>query len=302
MTELCRIAKSSVPERIKRGRNLHTDKVNHGYTLYYDDLMNEDRDKEINMLEIGIFNGFSIFMWNDYFKKGNIYCIDNCEANCYGHLLCPIEVLDMLNKYSTRIKAESCCQKDREKLKGMYKDVEFDYIIDDGHHFQEDQQVSLGALFKNVKKGGTYIVEDITCMWGFQHGAWTGQKDGILDTVDTRVGGRALWVNKYKQIGKLKEEEVFNDTTWYVLQNFNKTGKFESPYLLEEEKKYLEENVESIEIIAAPMTIRENLVPPSFPGANQMLKEIIKLPLKDYKGTEGSRLKGGCIAIIKKKD
>jgi hypothetical protein len=273
--DLCNIAK-------KYG----TDKVGHGYTKYYHDILKSLTNKEINMLEIGIFWGASIKMWNEYFKHGNIFCIDNCIPTNTGDHLCNINIVNDINKYSSRIHGYNCCQKSREKLQGIFLEIKFDIIVDDGSHLQEDQQISLGCLFKNLKSKGIYIIEDICTMWAFKTGSWWGQKHGIENTSAHKIGGKNLWLEEYKKTGKLRTEDLFSDTTWYVLHYYIKNKKFISPYLTEEENNYLTENIESIEIVAAPES-RDDY--------------IHSLGIPKYEGTPGSTLKAGCIAIINKK-
>lgn len=275
MTELCKLA-----------HKYGTDKVEHNYTYYYDKLFNDLRNEKINFLEIGIFKGASIKMWDEYFTKGNIFCIDNCIANSAGYLLCEEKTLSLLNKHSPKIFAKQGCQNDRKKLKELVKNIEFDIIVDDGLHFFEHQQTSLGVLFKNLKSGGVYIIEDIVNMWALQTGSWWGQKDGVEDTNAHREGGKSIWLEKYKTTGILKPESVFSDSTWSVLHNFLKTGSFDSIYTTINETSYLENNIESIEIISAP---------------EQRSIEIHNLGIPKYEGTPNTKLKQGCIAIIKKK-
>ena len=54
----------------------NTDKVQHGYLRIYDPIFSDYVDKEINLLEIGVFKGGSLFLWKDYFPKGQIFGID----------------------------------------------------------------------------------------------------------------------------------------------------------------------------------------------------------------------------------
>jgi len=271
-TDLCKIAE-------KYG----TDKVSQGYTLYYDESLKHLRNNKINMLEIGIFRGGSILMWNEYFQKGEIYCIDNCIPNSSGHLLCNQSVLDNLNNYSERIHAYDCCQKDNIKMENIFSNITFDLIVDDGEHFQEHMLKSFGNLFKKVNSGGIYIIEDICTMWGFQTGSWWGQKNGIENT----SRGKNSWLQKFIQNNKLEEEEVYKDAVWYVLHNYLKSNVFYSEYLSDDDNKYLTDNIENIEIIAAPEE-RE-----------KYLHDNYNIP--KYSGTLNTKLKAGCIAIIRKK-
>lgn len=53
----------------------------HGYTLFYEPLMEKYRDEKIKLLEIGVClevgtGGESIYMWNEYFQHGLTYTFD----------------------------------------------------------------------------------------------------------------------------------------------------------------------------------------------------------------------------------
>ena len=49
------------------------------------------------------------------------------------------------------------------KKVAQYLNLEFDIIIDDGSHNIKDQIISFKSLYPYLKKGGTFIIEDLTC-------------------------------------------------------------------------------------------------------------------------------------------
>ena len=93
-------------------------------------------------------------------------------------------------------------------------------LLDDGGHSMEQQQVSLGFLFKHVRYGGYYVIEDVhtSLMTGAKHGY------GI------DPGGK--------------------NTTLKMLNGFIAGGKFESAYMTQEEIKYLDDNVKSAALVS----------------------------------------------------
>ncbi len=95
------------------------------------------------------------------------------------------------------------------------------------------------------------------------------------------------WLQKFIQSNKLEEEEVYKDSVLYVLHNYLKSNVFYSEYLSDDDNKYLTDNIENIEIIAAPEE-RE-----------KYLHDNYNIP--KYSGTLNTKLKAGCIAIIRKK-
>ena len=89
----------------------------------------------------------------------------------------------------------------------------FDYIIDDGSHFQEDQQVSLGLLFPQVKSGGYYILEDVVDYKDLLNGSWWDQKrEDCTDSTD-------YVISKYLSDGVLKSDYITDDQITYILSN-----------------------------------------------------------------------------------
>ena len=97
-------------------------------------------------MEIGVSQGASIKMWNDYFRKANIYGIDiNPETKFKKE----------------RIEVYIGNQTDEEFLKGVCKDKQFDIIIDDGGHKMSQQTGSFKILWKYLKSGGFYVIEDL---------------------------------------------------------------------------------------------------------------------------------------------
>lgn len=90
--------------------------------------------------------GKSLRVWEDYFESGVVHGID-------------INPVDMDNE---RIKTFLVDQSNEDSLKEFSdKNYEYDVIIDDGSHKMLDQQITAQILFKNVKSGGLFIIEDL---------------------------------------------------------------------------------------------------------------------------------------------
>ena len=102
--------------------------------------------KNIDFLEIGVFRGDSIKMWNEYFFDSNILGIDiSLEMISYPELE-NVLICDATSESATN-----------ETL----GDRLFDYIIDDGSHVLSDQIASFDILFGRMKPDGIYFIEDI---------------------------------------------------------------------------------------------------------------------------------------------
>jgi hypothetical protein len=126
-----------------------TDKSSKGhyYTRWYEKYFKEISNKELKILEIGVLNGSSIKMWEEYFQNSKIYGLD----------------INDLKSYNTdRINILQGDQSDKSFLEQLSKQHgPFDIVIDDGSHRSSDMRASFNALFPLVKNDGYYIIEDL---------------------------------------------------------------------------------------------------------------------------------------------
>jgi hypothetical protein len=90
---------------------------------------------------------------------------------------------------------------------------DFDVILDDGGHAMNMQQISFGFLFKHVKPGGYYVIEDV----------------------------HTSLPNRYPGFGVQKEEE---NTTLGMINGFIRQEKIRSVYLTPDEMEYLNNTIE----------------------------------------------------------
>lgn len=191
------------------GLNYNSDKVSehHNYLDLYDKFFTPIRLKENRILEIGILHGDSIKMLRDYFETSTItgIDIDNKEHLSSDRLI--ILQGDQSNK----------------NFLEKFEDNSFDVIIDDGSHQMSHQQISFGVLFKKLKKGGIYIIEDL--------------HTSLPEYFETVVYGKRLFgLNDENSNSTIKFLETIHD------------GIPSSQYLTEEEIKYITDNVSSVEI------------------------------------------------------
>jgi len=195
----------------------NTDKYAHGFIDVYEPYFNDMVDSK-NILEIGIYYGGSLKYLSDKFKNGKIYGID---------------IEDKTKYEEDRVKTYIVNQEDRDSLNRFLKenDVEFDIIIDDGGHTMKQQQISFGILFRHLKKGGIYILED-------------------------------LHTSRLENFGTIFPDDLI--TTLDMLQSFKYTKNIASNYILDEEKEYIKNNVDTIRIWSKT------------PDYNQSVTSIIK--------------------------
>ena len=128
------------------GKKYPTSKNISGFVEIYENLFKDLKDREINILEIGIENGDSLRLWRDYFKHANICGIDIVKKEF------KIDKVDIMCGNQT----------DLVFLDGVIKKYNrFDIIIDDGSHLAKHIIKSFSYLFKFLSNDGLYIVEDL---------------------------------------------------------------------------------------------------------------------------------------------
>lgn len=132
--------------------------LHHNYAVKYDKILSPFKDKVEKILEIGVWRGSSLRMWKDYFNKATIYGLD-IDPNCAQY-------------EDERIKIIVGDQSKDEDLNRLSSFGPFDVIVDDGCHYYYPQIHSFEMLWKSVKSGGLYIVEDVLTSYlkGFGEG------------------------------------------------------------------------------------------------------------------------------------
>jgi hypothetical protein len=187
------------------------------FTTIYNKYMESMRNEDINLLEIGIGSGPSLKMWYDYFYKAKIHAIDIVNSSQYNN---------------DRVKTYIADQTKRETLQNVVDSSgSFDIIVDDGGHMMGQQQISLGYMFKYLKNGGLYFIEDLhTSFW---------PHNGFKD-----LYGQSLDINSDR-----------SNTTVNVIEGYIKTGEINSEFMTEDEMKYLNENIKECKIFDLPETM-----------------------------------------------
>ena len=127
----------------------------HNYTTVYHSLFHDRRNQIHDVLEVGIgfpaimgeryITGASLFMWRDYFPQANIMGLDINRNTLFG---------------SDRIQCYYADQSDPASFRFL-RDHQFDVIIDDGSHVVGHQILTLKHVFRCLKPGGVYVIEDL---------------------------------------------------------------------------------------------------------------------------------------------
>jgi len=117
----------------------------HSYITYYEKVLEDYKNTENGVLEIGVYQGLSIKMWREYFSKAKVYGVDIS-----------------FSQYVLNLDLDVNWIKGHQSVEETFKDVNnLDVIIDDGSHKLHDQLKSFELLWPKLNLGGIYIIEDI---------------------------------------------------------------------------------------------------------------------------------------------
>ena len=174
----------------------------HGYSKIYEKFFLERKNKHLNILELGSFYGNAAASLFFYFKNSKIYSAD-IYPDLFRYKSERIENFFIDSSNETSIK---------EKI--LDKTINFDIVIEDAGHFFKDQIVSLFMIFKKIKPGGIFIIEE-------------------LDFPDTRKD-----MNLHNEAPTLKN----------ILLSIKEKKNFNSKYVLDKDKEYFLKYFEFIAI------------------------------------------------------
>lgn len=202
----------------------NTDKSseNHNYTKTYDKYFCNIKDEFKNVLEIGVLNGSSLKMWEEYFSNAIIYGIDmNPDCKQYE---------------SGRRKVIISKQDDEKLIKENIKDKNliFDTIIDDGSHVSAHQISSFHLLFDSLKSGGLYIIEDTCCSYWSSHEGGYKKSDTAIEYFKEKVDDVNFFGFKGELYDRRKEyiTSLKNELTFFE-KNVNSIHFYNSIIIIE---------------------------------------------------------------------
>ena len=174
--------------------------IAHGYAKIYEKYLKKHKDEYLNIIELGSFYGNASAAFYFYFKNAQIYSADiNPDMYLYRS--------KRLKNFFTDTSSRTSIEKNI-----LSRNIEFDLIIEDASHMLKDQIISLFILFKNLKRGGFFIIEEI-------------------DFPEKREDMRA--------------DQEFPDLKTILNKIINKEN-FNSKYINENEKNYFLENFDTI--------------------------------------------------------
>lgn len=119
------------------------------YFQVYEELLARYRNRRITFVEVGVFNGGSLFMWRSYFGP---------EARIIGIDLNPAAKKWEQEGFEIHIGSQS----DPQFWERFFAAVgEVDVLLDDGGHTNEQQIITVEQCLPHIRDGGLLLVEDV---------------------------------------------------------------------------------------------------------------------------------------------
>jgi len=148
------------------GRLIH--KWKH-YFEVYDTYFSRFRNREIVIVEIGVYQGGSLQMWKSYFgEQASIYGID-INPNCKRF-------------EEQNIKIFIGSQSDRKFLRSLKSKIpKIDILIDDGGHSMEQQKIAFEELYSHIKPKGIYLCEDVHTSYWIEFGGGYKRRSTFIE-------------------------------------------------------------------------------------------------------------------------
>jgi hypothetical protein len=136
------------------------------YLRHYEEWFAPWRDQDINLVEIGVFNGSSIAVWLKYFSRAQIIGVD-INPKCARFA-------------GDRVSIKIGSQDDPQFLQQVCAESKPTIIIDDGSHLAHHIIYTFEQMFPSLLPGGLYVVEDMAFHFGDQAKNWAAGVDGFF--------------------------------------------------------------------------------------------------------------------------
>ena len=179
-----------------------TNEKGHGFSNFYTKHLEQLKNKEIKILEVGSYSGASAAAFVKYFPKSQVFCFDINISNFeYKSKNIHVYGLDIGKKDEVK-----------KTLKTIFKNNKFDkfdLIIDDGSHNLSDILSSLNFFFKYLKDKGIFIIED------FKHPNYYEYNRDIEDILVDEL------LDKLKKKIYFKSSIISRDGQTYLINKIN---------------------------------------------------------------------------------
>lgn len=147
-TELCALAAKYRTDKSVYNMFTHRHPYTPIYSMFLSGLRTVGRPLIIG--EIGVLNGASIRMWNEYFSETEIHAFDNNQNS--------LKLIEAIPNVKTHFLDSGNMEEINKTFIGL---PQFDLLLEDASHHLKHQVTCLRECMKYVAVGGFLIIEDI---------------------------------------------------------------------------------------------------------------------------------------------
>jgi hypothetical protein len=173
------------------------------YFEIYDRHFSKYRGKEVIFLEIGVFQGGSLEMWQNYFgPKAKIYGVD-IDPRCKAFERENIEIfigsqsdVNFLNELKVKI-------------------PKVDILLDDGGHTMNQMRVSFDNLYDHIKSDGLYMCEDLHACYWLNYGGGYKRSNSFIEYSKNFVDYLHAWHSTQKSLTINKYTKTMHSIHFY---------------------------------------------------------------------------------------
>jgi len=135
--------------------NYRTDKnTRHSYLPLYQQLLIGKKYTAKNVLEVGIYDGGSIKLWNEFFPNATVYGLDIMNINdVWEDIKCNDKILLHTST--------DAYENDFFNTHLLNKNIKFDFMLDDGPHTLESMKQFIHLYSQIMTDDGILIIEDV---------------------------------------------------------------------------------------------------------------------------------------------
>lgn len=173
------------------------------YFEIYDRHFKRFRNKEINLLEIGISQGGSLQMWKNYFgDKANIFGVD-IDPRCKSF-------------EEDNIKIFIGSQTDKVFLNDLKTKIpKLDILIDDGGHTMRQQIITFQCLFHHIRNNGVYLCEDLHTSYWLRWGGGYRRRGTFIEYTKHWIDSLNAYHSQQKNFHKTKFTKSVDSIHYY---------------------------------------------------------------------------------------
>lgn len=161
------------------------DKWDHYFDVYERHFKNLVGKDMVHILEIGIYKGGSLEMWQNYFGKDKckIYAID-ITPEC-----------KIMAEENDNIKVFIGDQADKNFIQQVCDQIpHLDIVLDDGGHYMDQQINTFEVIYDHIKPGGIYMCEDACTSYWPIYGGGLNKEGSFIEYMKTYIDKlNAFW-------------------------------------------------------------------------------------------------------------